>query len=77
MSRPGDHAAAQPLPSELAEFLAQPRIAVLATVRRDGSPATTACWYDLQDGRVLITMYTDAHRLPNIRREPRVSMTIV
>jgi len=65
------------LPSELERFLEKPRIAVLATVGRDEAPATTACWYDLEDGRVLITMYADAHRLPNLRRNPRVAMTIV
>ena len=62
---------------ELEQFLEQPRLAVLATVRQDGTPATTACWYHLQDGKVLITMYTDAHRLPNIRRNPGVAMTIL
>jgi PPOX class probable F420-dependent enzyme len=65
------------LPAELERFLEQPRIAVLATVRRDNSPATTACWYDLEGGRLLITMYATAHRLPNLRRNPRVAMTIV
>jgi len=65
------------LPAELEQFLTQPRIAVLATVRRDNSPATTACWYDLEDGRLLITMYANAHRLPNLRRNPHVAMTIV
>lgn len=65
------------LPSELERFLEQPLIAVLATVREDGAPATTACWYDLQDGKLLITMYADARRLPNIRANPHVAMTIV
>lgn len=65
------------IPSELARFLEQPRFAVLATVRRDGGPATTACWYDLEDGRLLITMYSDAHRLPNIRNNPHVAMTVL
>jgi PPOX class probable F420-dependent enzyme len=65
------------LPSELEHFLEQPRVAVLATVRQDGTPATTACWYDLQDGKLLITMYTGARRLPNIRRNPGVAMTIL
>jgi hypothetical protein len=50
---------------------------VLATVRRDCTPTTTACWYDLQDGKVLITMYTDARRLPNIRHSPHVALTII
>lgn len=65
------------LSSDLEPFLAEPRIAVLATVRRDGSPATTACWYDLEDGRILVTMYADARRLPNIRGNPHIAMTVV
>ena len=65
------------LPPELEEFLAAPRIAVLATVRRDGEPATTACWYDLEEGRLLITMYETARRLPNVRHNPHLALTIV
>ena len=62
---------------ELERFLAAPRVAVLATLRPDGAPATTACWYELEDGRVLITMYADARRLPNIRHDSRVALTVV
>lgn len=65
------------LPPELEHFLAAPRIAVLATVRRDGEPATTACWYDLDEGRLLITMYETARRLPNVRHNPHLALTIV
>jgi PPOX class probable F420-dependent enzyme len=64
-------------PEEVRRFLEQPRVAVIATVRRDGTPASTACWYELEDGRMLITMYATAHRLPNIRGNPHVAMTIV
>jgi hypothetical protein len=45
-------------------------------VRRDGTPASTAC-YELQDNRMLITMYATSRRLPNIRRTPHVAMTIL
>ena len=65
------------LPTELAEFLAQPHIAVLATLRRDGAPTTTTCWYDVQDDKILITMYASARRLPNIKEDPRVAMTVI
>ena len=44
---------------------------------RDGTPASTACWYELQDSRVLITMYATARRLPNIHSTPHVAMTIL
>ena len=40
------------LPSSLEQLLAQPRVAVLATLRHDGAPATTAHRYDLAHGRL-------------------------
>jgi PPOX class probable F420-dependent enzyme len=49
---------------------------VLATVRRDGGPATTPCWYDIDDGKLLLSMFANAARLPNIRRDPRVALTV-
>jgi len=72
MSRPD-----RTFPEEVRRFLEQPRVALLATVRRDGRPASTACWDELEDCRMLITMYATAHRLPNIRSNPIVAMTIV
>jgi PPOX class probable F420-dependent enzyme len=68
---------ARTLPREVRQFLEQSRVAVLATVRRDGTPASTACWYELQDSRVLITMYATARRLPNIHSTPHVAMAIL
>jgi hypothetical protein len=40
---------AAPLTPELLAFLAGPRSAVVGTIREDGSPVTTACWYGLED----------------------------
>jgi PPOX class probable F420-dependent enzyme len=69
---------AAPLPPELRTFLAEPRQAVVGTVRDDGSPVTTACWYGLQaDGRVLLSMDRDSHRLRHVRGEPRVALTVL
>jgi PPOX class probable F420-dependent enzyme len=69
---------AAPLPSALLAFLAGPRQAVVGTVREDGSPVTTACWYGLQDdGRVLLSMDRDSHRLKHLRGEPRVALTVL
>jgi len=72
MNEPGPR-----LPGEVRRFLKQPRVAVLATVRRDGTPACTACWYELEDARILITMYATARRLANLRRAPHVAMTVL
>jgi PPOX class probable F420-dependent enzyme len=69
---------AAPLPSELRAFLAGPRQAVVGTVRDDGSPVTTACWYGLQDdGRILLSMDRDSHRLRHLRGEPRIALTVL
>jgi PPOX class probable F420-dependent enzyme len=69
---------AAPLPSDLLAFLAGPRQAVVGTVREDGSPVTTACWYGLQDdSRVLLSMDRDSHRLKHLRGEPRVALTVL
>jgi PPOX class probable F420-dependent enzyme len=69
---------AAPLPPELAAFLTGARRAVVGTVRDDGSPVTTACWYGLQDdGRILLSMDRDSHRLRHLRAEPRVALTVL
>jgi PPOX class probable F420-dependent enzyme len=68
---------ARKMPEPVRQFLALPQVAVLATVRHDGTPASTACWYELEDDTLLITMYATAHRLPNLRRVPHVAMTIL
>jgi PPOX class probable F420-dependent enzyme len=67
-----------PLPPALRTFLAAPRQAVVGTVRDDGAPVTTACWYGLEDdGRILLTMDLDSHRLRHLRGEPRVALTVL
>lgn len=43
-----------PVPASAAEVLAQPNLCVMAVLRPDGSPHTTAVWYRwLGDDRVL------------------------
>ena len=67
-----------PLPAELARFLAKPRHAVVGTVREDGAPVTSACWYGLAaDGRVVLSMGEESHRLRHLREEPRVALTVL
>ena len=59
-------------------FLAGAHEAVVGTVRADGSPVTTACWYGLQeDGRILLSMDRESHRLRHLRGNPRVALTVL
>ena len=61
---------------EVAQFLAESRIAVLATINRDGTPQLTPNWYHY-DGAVL-TFVTTKERLKylNLSRDPRISVCI-
>jgi PPOX class probable F420-dependent enzyme len=66
-----------PLPPELVEFLRPARPAVVATVRPDGTPATTATWYDWDDGRLLLSMTAGSPRTRNVRATPEIALTVL
>ena len=68
---------AAPVPPEVEEFLRQPSPAVVATLREDGSPHTAATWYDWEDGRILMNVESTRLRLANMRRDPRVTLTVL
>jgi PPOX class probable F420-dependent enzyme len=61
---------------EVAEFLSESRIAVMATINRDGTPQLTPNWYHY-DGSVL-TFVTTKERLKyiNLSRDNRMSVCI-
>jgi nitroimidazol reductase NimA-like FMN-containing flavoprotein (pyridoxamine 5'-phosphate oxidase superfamily) len=66
-----------PVPPEVDELLRRPNPAVIATLRPDGSPHTVPTWYDWEDGRVLLNMEDTRLRLGYMRRDPRVSLTVL
>src|SRR5256885_4904226 len=55
----------------------RPNPAVVATLRPDGSPHSVPTWYDWEDGRVLLNMEDTRLRLGYMRRDPRVSLTVL
>ncbi|MFE2044391.1 PPOX class F420-dependent oxidoreductase [Streptomyces sp. NPDC059477] len=70
MSRP-------PLPQGAQEMLARPNPCVMATLRKDGTPVSTATWYLWEDGRVLINLDRTRVRLKHLRNDPRVTLTVL
>jgi PPOX class probable F420-dependent enzyme len=66
-----------PLPEALVEFLQQPNPSVIGSLDPDGSPHTAATWYAWDDGRVLVNMADTRKRLDHMRRDPRVSLTVL
>ncbi|MDF9715807.1 PPOX class F420-dependent oxidoreductase [Nocardioides sp. ChNu-99] len=72
------HVTESPLSPSARAMLAKPNPAVIATTRRDGQPVSAATWYLLQDdGRVLVNMDEGRVRLQHLRRDPRVSLTVI
>jgi PPOX class probable F420-dependent enzyme len=66
-----------PLPPRVEALVRKPNPAVVASIRPDGTPHTAASWYDWEDGRVLLSMDGTRRRLGYLRRDPRVSMTVL
>jgi PPOX class probable F420-dependent enzyme len=70
--------ASTPLPARIIEFLRRPNPAVMATVAADGRPVTVATWYLLEDrARVLLGLDAKRVRLKHMRKDPRVSLTVL
>ncbi|GAA1420272.1 PPOX class F420-dependent oxidoreductase [Streptomyces thermospinosisporus] len=71
MSRP-------PLPEKAVDLLRRPNPCVMATVRSDGAPVSTPTWYLWEDdGRALISLDAGRVRLKHLRRDPRVTLTVL
>ncbi|MGR3935963.1 MULTISPECIES: PPOX class F420-dependent oxidoreductase [Streptomyces] len=66
-----------PLPPEAVALLRGPNPAVMATVRSDGTPVSTPTWYAWEDGRVLVNLDDGRVRLKHLRRDPRVTLTVL
>ncbi|MFI0817933.1 PPOX class F420-dependent oxidoreductase [Streptomyces sp. NPDC021098] len=66
-----------PLPPDAVELLRHPNPAVMATVRSDGAPVSTATWYAWEDGRVLVNLDDGRVRLKHLRNDPRVTLTVL
>jgi PPOX class probable F420-dependent enzyme len=62
---------------EMMDFLAErSHVARIATVRADGSSSVVPVWFIFEGGKVLITPRKHSAFLQNLRREPRVAITI-
>ncbi|GEC05300.1 PPOX class F420-dependent enzyme [Streptomyces spinoverrucosus] len=66
-----------PLPPEVDALLARPNPCVMATLRSDGTPVSTPTWYLWENGQVLISLDEGRVRLKHLRRDPRVTLTVM
>ncbi len=66
-----------PLPDDVRDLLAKPNPSVITAVRADGQPVSVATWYLLEGDRVLVNMDEGRKRLDYLRKDPRVSLTVL
>ncbi len=68
------------MPATLSEgvkkLFLEPNFAHLATLMADGSPQVTPVWVDLEDGRILVNTAEGRAKPRNVRRDPRVAISI-
>lgn len=63
-------------PDEIVDFLREPHLCDLATVRPDGSPHVAPVWHHYDGERLIVLADEAAVKVRNIRREPRVCASI-
>lgn len=71
-----------PLPDDVVDLLRRPNPSVVATLRQDGTPVTVPTWYLLETegpraGTVLVNMDDTRVRLGHLRRDPRLSLSVL
>jgi PPOX class probable F420-dependent enzyme len=62
--------------AEWERFLAQRRIAVLATLGSDGEPVLTPIWYLYRDGLLYMRTGRESIKARNVSRNPRVTVCV-
>lgn len=65
------------IPAAFADLLDATTLAILATVMPDGSPQATPVWFSRDGDDILINSARGRAKDRNMRREPRVALTIV
>jgi len=55
--------------TEVEEFLRQPNVAALATVRPDGRPHVTPVWYDFDGSEFTVSTLRTTQKLTNVARK--------
>jgi PPOX class probable F420-dependent enzyme len=58
------------------ELLDSPAVATVVTLDPDGSPHISCAWVGLEDDEIVIGTLDDQRKLRNLRRDPRVGLTI-
>ena len=64
------------LSSAALDLLASAAVATVVTLDSDGSPHVSSAWVGVEDGEVVIGTLDDQRKLQNLRRDPRIALTV-
>jgi PPOX class probable F420-dependent enzyme len=62
--------------TDLGGFLDEPRVAVLATLRRDGSVQLSPVWHEWRDRGFNVWIGSDDVKARHLRRDPRLTILV-
>lgn len=58
------------------DLLASDAVATVATLNPDGSPHLSVAWVGVEDSEVVFGTLNDQRKLRNLRRDPRIALTV-
>jgi PPOX class probable F420-dependent enzyme len=64
------------LSDEARALIDSPAVATVVTMNADGSPHISAAWIGLEDGELVFGTLPDQRKLRNLRRDPRIAITL-
>ena len=67
---------ATPLPDPIRAFLAEPRVAAIATLNPDGSPHQAVVWFALDGDFLMINSRRERRWPQNLARDGRISVAV-
>ena len=62
--------------ADLGGFLDEPRVAVMGTLRRDGSVLLSPVWHEWRDGGFNLWIVNDDVKARHLRRDPRLTILV-
>ncbi len=65
------------IPSQYMDLFNKPAFAALATLMPSGQPQVTPVWCDFAGGQVLVNTARGRQKDKNMRRDPRVTLTLI
>ncbi len=65
------------IPESAKQLLGSDALAHFTTLDADGTPYVTLAWVGLEDDEIVIATLTDQRKVKNVRRDPRVVLSLV